>query len=276
MTDRTDITEEELHAWVDGRLDPAAAGRVERALADDRRLAALASHYRRQNETLAALLSTDEAEPVPPRLLRAARGEGAAPGVAPPSAAGSRWFRQAAGLLVAVALGAAMGWTARDAAQPGDAAAVPADANSAPAGLPLTRAAAVAHAAFVPEVRHPVEVAAAEQAHLVAWLSRRLGTTLKVPDLQAQGFALMGGRLLPDAAGGVAAQFMFENAGGQRLTLFVRRDADGGDTAFRFAGEGRVGTFYWLDRGFGYALSGELPRESMLSVATAVYRQLNP
>jgi anti-sigma factor RsiW len=293
MTDRTPITEDDLHAWVDGRLDPPAAEKVERALAGDGRLAALANHYRRQNAALAALLEIDDAEPVPPRLLRAARGEGAADAAAetraaaatapdagvqrpaPPPSARSRRFLQAAALLAAVALGAAMGWTARDATTSRDDGQPPAEAAASPAGLPLTRAAAVAHAAFVPEVRHPVEVAATEQAHLVAWLSKRLGTALKAPDLQAQGFALMGGRLLPDAAGGVAAQFMFENAGGQRLTLFVRRDAVGGDTAFRFAEDGRVGTFYWLDRGFGYALSGELPRESMLSVATAVYRQLN-
>jgi anti-sigma factor RsiW len=173
-------------------------------------------------------------------------------------------------------VGGLAGWFARDAQPPADLTVDTArpDGRAAPAAL--TRAAAVAHAAFAPEVRHPVEVGAGEQAHLVAWLSKRLGASLKVPDLEPEGFRLMGGRLLPDEDGGVAAQFMFENAGGQRLTLFVRRDAAGTDTAFRYVAQGSLGTFFWLDHGFGYALSGELPREAMLSVATSVYRQLNP
>ena len=143
------------------------------------------------------------------------------------------------------------------------------------------KAAAAQRAGDVPtaiqalESLHP-KVGAAEQAHLVTWLSKRLGTALKVPNLENEGFRLVGGRLLPDARDGVAAQFMFESPNGQRLTLFLRRDDEGTDTAFRFAEQGKVGTFYWLDRGFGYALSGELPRETMLSIATSVYRQFNP
>ena len=125
-------------------------------------------------------------------------------------------------------------------------------------------------------MRHPVEVAASDQAHLVAWLSKRLGTKLRVPDLSAQGFWLVGGRLLPDSTGAVAAQFMFERSQGTRLTLFVRRDAQGNDTAFRFAQDGSLSTFYWVDRGYGYALSGDQSREFMLTLADSVYRQLNP
>lgn len=80
----------------------------------------------------------------------------------------------------------------------------------------------------------------------------------------------------PDPTGGVAAQFMFDDAAGQRLTLFVRRTPAGADTAFRYVRQDGIGSFYWIDRGFGYALSGELPRDAMLSVATAVHRQINP
>ena len=34
--------------------------------------------------------------------------------------------------------------------------------------------------------------------------------------------------------------------------------------------------FYWIDRRLGYALSGEIGKEDLLRVATAVYQQLNP
>ena len=50
----------------------------------------------------------------------------------------------------------------------------------------------------------------------------------------------------------------------------------GAETAFRYAREGKIGVFYWIDRGFGYALSGELEREELYTVASQVYRQLNP
>ena len=262
------IDDAALHAWVDARACADEADGIEQALAADPDLRARALHYRGQNEALRELLAGGLDEPPPPGLLELARSG--------PSR-GARWpanqphYLQAAALLLALCVGAAIGWTWRG-ASPEQAALAPAG----PASLPLVRAAAVAHAAYVPEVRHPVEVAASEHAHLVAWLSKRLGAPLKVPDLQGEGLMLVGGRLLPDASDGVAAQFMFESATGQRLTLFVRRDESASDTAFRFAEQGRLGTFYWLDRGFGYALSGELPRETMLAVATSVYRQLNP
>lgn len=291
------IDDSELQAWVDGRLPADAQARVAAALAQDPALAARAEHYRRLNDALADLFADALDEPVPERLLHAARGGPAArtrserseaadsalpaalPGHPPagggnapsdryrPGAPASRWLALAASFLV----GIGGGWLLHATQAPSG----PAAATLAPEIRGLDRAAAVAHAAYAPEVRHPVEVGASEQTHLVAWLSKRLGAPLKVPDLGGEGFRLIGGRLLPDDTG-VAAQFMFEAVGGQRLTLYVRRDADGADTAFRFSEEHGLLTFYWLDRGFGYALSGELARDTMQAVATSVYRQLNP
>jgi anti-sigma factor RsiW len=244
-------------------------------------LRAKAEHYRAMNQTLREQLDAELEIPVPPALTHAAlhrpaplAGTAPAPDAAPRvrSAANSGRFAQAAALLVAVAIGVAAGWGARGTRDATSLAA----RSATPVSIPLIRAATVAHAAYTPEVRHPVEVGAGEQAHLVAWLSKRLGTPLKVPVLEAQGYRLVGGRLLPDAGRGVAAQFMFESAQGLRLTLFVRSDQGSDDTAFRYASSQGLSTFYWLDRGYGYALSGALPREAMLAVATEVYRQINP
>ncbi|MBC7975048.1 MAG: hypothetical protein H7138_08690 [Myxococcales bacterium] len=55
-------------------------------------------------------------------------------------------------------------------------------------------------------MRHPVEVKAQEE-HLSRWLTRRLNVPVKLFDLWAQGFELVGGRLLPDAEG-PSAQLM--------------------------------------------------------------------
>jgi len=141
---------------------------------------------------------------------------------------------------------------------------------------PLPVRAARAHLVYSPEVRHPVEVEAKEQEHLVKWLSKRLDLQLKVPVLSTEGFELLGGRLLPGTDGPVA-QFMYQDPTGKRLTLYVTRPHKGDEiTAFRFAQEGRVSVFYWIDRDCGYALSGELDKPQLSRVATLVYRQLEP
>ena len=148
--------------------------------------------------------------------------------------------------------------------------------RDAAASASRARRAAMAHAVYSPEVRHPVEVGAAEQDHLVRWLSKRLGANIKAPLLQALGYELVGGRLLPGENGPVA-HFMYQDGRGQRLTLYVStRKGDPRDTAFRFSQEGRVAVFYWIDANLGYALSSELDKATLLKVATSVYQQLNP
>jgi anti-sigma factor RsiW len=129
---------------------------------------------------------------------------------------------------------------------------------------------------YSPEVRHPVEVDAKEQDHLVKWLSKRLDHPLKIPVLTAEGFELLGGRLLPGNDGPVA-QFMYQEASGKRLTLYVTRPHAGDrTTAFRFAQEGPVSVFYWVDDQCGYALSGEIDKTTLSRVADVVYKQLEP
>jgi anti-sigma factor RsiW len=177
------------------------------------------------------------------------------------------YARAASVLAVGIAVGLALPrpWRAPEAAV----------AASAPAqGLPAR--AARAHLVYATEVRHPVEVDASQQEHLVAWLSKRLGTKLKVPVLADEGYELLGGRLLPGPEGPVA-QFMYQEAAGRRLTLYVSAKARSeGTTAFRFAQEDAISVFYWIDGNWGYALSGEVDRAVLSRLSTSVYRQLNP
>jgi anti-sigma factor RsiW len=122
----------------------------------------------------------------------------------------SGWRRWAAAVTI-FALGGALGAGAMWRAQGGAAGARLAGASGA-SGAAVEPAwvarAAVAHAVYVPEVRHPVEVRAQEE-HLSRWLTRRLDVPVKLFDLRAQGFELVGGRLLPDATG-PSAQLMYQ------------------------------------------------------------------
>lgn len=147
----------------------------------------------------------------------------------------------------------------------------------------FVRQAGFAHVVYLPEKRHPVEVTAADEAHLVQWLSKRLAKPLKIPQLDAQGFALVGGRLLPGETG-ARAQFMFQNTQGQRITLYLGasdpvaptyKDLDRQATQFRFLPDGPVPSFYWTDQGFGYALSGQVDKATLMQLAQVVYQQIN-
>jgi anti-sigma factor RsiW len=131
-----------------------------------------------------------------------------------------------------------------------------------------------AHRIFVVETAHPVEVGAAQEQHLVQWLSRRLKHKLIVPDLARQGYVLMGGRLLP-AGSEAAAQFMYESSAGARLTVYVRA-MEGNDTQFRFVSAPGLGAFSWIDQGLGFAIVGALDRDQLLALADSVYLQLDP
>lgn len=248
------ISEQELHAYADGRLDAGRRAEVEAWLHEHPQLRQAVAEWRLQGEALHRAFDPVLGEPVPARLTETVRISRRLPPLR--LAAAIAWL----------AVGGVVGYAVRG--------YLPAAAPQPTASLP--RQAALAHAVFSPEVRHPVEVGAAEETHLVAWLSKRLGAELKPPRLSAQGFELVGGRLLPGEAGPVA-QFMYQDARGQRLTLYVQRDAqDSRETAFRYARENGIGVFYWLDGRFGYALSGEMDKPDLLRIATAVYQQLNP
>lgn len=246
------VTESELHACVDGTLPEARRAEVEAYLASHPEDAERVAAYRRQNEALRVQFGPIADETVPERL-QAVHTRRAKP-----------WLRYAA-VAAWMTLGGVIGWhlQAYHSAQRMESSA-------------WARRAAIAHVVYSPEVRHPVEVGADQEAHLVNWLSKRLGAQLKVPHLGAIGYTLVGGRLLPGDRGPVA-QFMYQDAKGQRLTLYVRTNPDDSrETAFRFAQENNIGVFYWLDRKLGYALSGEVEKAELLRVATTVYRQLNP
>src|SRR6185312_11907936 len=92
-------------------------------------------------------------------------------------------------------------------------------AQSAADTTVIARRAAIAHATYSPEVRHPVEVGADDEQHLVNWLSKRLGVKVRAPKLEEAGMSLVGGRLLPGESGPVAL-FMYQSQNGRRLTLY--------------------------------------------------------
>ncbi|MCB1873147.1 MAG: anti-sigma factor [Gammaproteobacteria bacterium] len=246
------ISEEDLHAYADKRLDADRLVQVEAWLAAHPQHKAEIEAWRTQNERLHHAFDPVLDAPIPARLLhKANRGNWPALG----KVASMSWLL----------LGGLIGYLLH-----GERETVifPPDAVTS-----LPRYAAIAHAVYTPEVHHPVEVTAKEEAHLVGWLSKRLGEKLNPPSLAENGYQLIGGRLLPGDEGEVA-QFMYENELSNRLTLYIQPNAQHEMTShFRYANEKGIDVFYWVDGHFGYALSGNTGREDMLQLARLVYHQ---
>ena len=268
------VSESELHALLDRRLLPHERAALETRLLNDAEATATLNDWRAQREALRKLHRPLLSEPLPPALLAAAQR------VVGSQQQFDQWWRWG-GMAASVVLAFGVGWLSHgqwNSLRPQTSQVL---AKARGTGQEFARQAALAHVVYAPEVRHPVEVTAAQQEHLVQWLSKRLGKPLKVPNLSAQGYELVGGRLLPGETG-ARAQFMFQNAGGERVTLYLGALNGGTDavanreTVFSFSTDGPIHDFYWVDQGFGYALAGKLPREGLMQLAQAVYQQLQP
>lgn len=314
-----------LHAWLDGELGPERHAEVEAWLREHPEDAARLRLWAADRDVLRARFNSVLEEPVPDALTRTVWQGGTAP----------RW-RLAAAALALFVLGGAVGAMLMTRLPPEAAsllasgrAGASADADAPSSAMaPWLHRAAVAHAVYVPEVRHPVEVVVAgapleeqrtQEEHLSRWLTRRLSVPVKAFDLRAQGFELVGGRLLPDAAG-PSAQLMYQALPGAshaaeasgtsdpsaapvasvgsvgpaasaaptspaaplRVTVYLRKPDTDTPAAFRYERQGELGLFYWVEGdsahggATGYALVGALPRERLLALAEAIYRQGRP
>lgn len=251
MTDDHNIpvTEDELHAYVDNELPAERRAAVEAWIAAHPDDAARVTSWRAMSDALHAKYDGVADEPVPARLS-----------VDSLSRTPRRWVTGAiAASLLMFAAGGGAGWMAR-----GASATPSAFAN-------FTGDALEAHKLYVVEVRHPVEVAGHERAHLQQWLSKRCGYEVKAPELDATGLKLVGGRLLPGPTG-PAAFLMYETASGERFTIYASR-ATTETTQMRYASSGGNGALFWADRGVGYVVSGTTDRDRLERVARMVYDQ---
>lgn len=259
--DRRPIGDDDLQAFIDGRLDADRRAAVEAYLEAHPEIAADIADDIEINRQLRARLAGIAADPVSSRLrvshLLAARRR----------RIGERLRLAAAAVLLMIAGGSA-GWFAND------LAGHRFGSHRTDVAEAATRDAIAAYRTFAVEKLHPVEVKADEEAHLNQWLSRRLGHAIPAPDLSAQGWSLMGGRLLPTTSDGPAAMFMYADTAGRRLTLYARSDDGGKPTGFHMDREADIGALGWSDRSLSYVVTGRGDRGELMGAAEAISRQL--
>ena len=253
MIDRNEpVREEDLHAYVDGELDPERRDAVAAWLTTHPEAAAQVAAWREQADAIRVRYGAVAQEPIPARLkvdtlLRRQRS----------------WVSAAAAASVAAFLiGGGVGWYAHGAA-----------ASTSNGVDKVATDAVEAYRLYTVEVRHPVEVAGDERAHMTQWLTKRLGYQQHIPDLQAIGLKLVGGRLLP-GPDGAAAFYMYEGPSGERFTIYCSRTTVP-ETSIRFKDTGRVATFYWVDNKQAYVVSGPANRDRVEQVTKAIYEQVD-
>lgn len=249
------ISDTDLLAYVDGRLDERRIAEVEAYLSTRPQDTEKVAHWRQQNEAIRELYLRDGDGPVPDRLdVRRIAAEA--------DRKTRDWRQLAAAAVVCLIVGAGIGWYGHSLSPSGRIAE------------PQFVAEAVdAHALYAAEIVHPVEVRADKKADLAAWLSRRLDRSIDIPDLSGRGYGLVGGRLLP-AGAEPAAQIMYENKNGQRITLYIVPHPPGRETAFRYTEQDHLRALYWRAEEINCVLVGELPQEDLHAIALDIYQQI--
>lgn len=253
---RNIFTEQDVHLALDGELPVEDRGQFELWLDANPEMKARSARFEADRGLLREGLAGMATEPLPERFQRQLAGEMRAPR---PWWSSLRRLAAAAAILV---IGAFGGYLFGEWRQP-----------QAQHDRVFVDNAIQAHDMYAAEKLHVVEVKADQRDHLIGWLSKRVGVQLVAPDLADQGYELIGGRLLPDA-GKAAAQFMYQNAAGERVSLYVTREKDRAETGFRSLVEGNTRAFYWMDEDYGCAIAGAAPEQTLLSIADSAYRQL--
>lgn len=251
------ISEDDLHAFVDGALSDGRRAEVEAYLENNPEVAERYARFGAQREALRVALGPIAAEPVPPNLnlghLVASRRQVSRTG----------WRAAAAACLLLVA-GGGGGWMLRGMGM------------DRPTGInALAQEASYAYAVFSPDGGRPVEIAAADSDALVRWLEKRLAQPISLPDLSGAGYRLMGGRVVA-TQNGPAALLMYDDAKGTRIAILmrpmVRRDENAPMARHR---EGDVVGYAWADDGMGYSLVGGIDAADLLHpIADEARRQI--
>jgi anti-sigma factor RsiW len=232
-------SEQELHAYIDGHLEPADAARVAAYLARHPAVAALFEAYRAQTAGLHALYDQVLDEPLPKPIAALLRRQR--------SATTWRGIALAAATLARVMISAGTGWWLGELRR-GSEAARPAA---------LVAQAQRAHRLFASDEPLASDFGTQRSAGLAQSLSQRIGAAVTLPEVERAGLSLRGVRLVPTPSG-TAALLLYRDNAGRPASLFVTA-VPAADAPPQAESSGDIVTLYRVANGLAYALT--LPRE---------------
>jgi anti-sigma factor RsiW len=261
--------------FVDNRLDEDRRAAFLAHLADDPEEAERVESWSRQNDAIRAAFAGVANEPVPLwlRLGNVASERNGASGhadfgeapppiepkpiahlVVPLKRRASRTKGISVALLAIIAAGSLGLYASRDFLPlPGlmtdSHAAAPANSMHA-----LLSRAADAYRTYALDPVHPVEIASTQQAQLERWLQRRISIPVQAPDLRAEGWSLLGGRLAPGDFG-PGACFVYENQTGERMGLYIARTGAAPKAGLTYEATPEETSVGWISGPVGIVLS---------------------
>jgi len=259
-----DIQEDDLHAYVDNQLSDEKRRAVEELMRDKPEIAEKIQQWQQQNQAIAEYFEKESFAQIPEKL----KLENISLAVKKDhdqetKSQGYPWYYSMAASLFLAIGGATIGWFAHD------------NLQETPKNAPVFANMAIsAYEVFSVEVLHPVEVGANKKEHLVKWLSKRIDHSIKLPALENYGFKLLGGRLLSMQEGRAAAQFMFENKQGKRITWLISKSPAYKDHAFFFKNDKSINSYYWMDTNVAYSVSGEMNKDNLYKLSRGIYQQI--
>ena len=126
---------------------------------------------------------------------------------------------------------------------------------------------------YTADRRRPTELGAQQRDDLARWVSTRLNHQVAPPDLSADGYSYMGGRLAA-TSDGPAGLFMYDGPQGARVTVFVLPLNAEASMPIQQVDFEQVDGFAWIEKGIGYTVVGKLPPSELRRVAELVRQQL--
>lgn len=264
------ISEDDLHAYVDGVLEPHRLEAVEAYLEGHPDVAERVSSYIVQRDQMLSAFSPITEEPVPSQLhLRHLIEKHERQ---PRPIAGRLTLGQAAAAAVMLLfIGGAGGWGLHG-NLPKTEGSIVTDTQVIEGIDSLAREASASYVVYANDRIRPVEIRANRIDDLRRWISDRLETSLHAPDLSNDGYRFMGGRVVATGYG-PAALFMYDDDHGVRLVMLARKTTVEQDVTMQEYADANVAGFSWASEGMGYSLVGPISSDSLQPIAKKIRKE---
>lgn len=244
MTERPFITDEELHAYIDGELDPLRAADVAVLIQYRPELQARVAAFRSDKALLTQAYGPLIEQPMPAHWQAMIDGR---------RSGGRRILARRAMFAAAASAAVAFaGWSTYSRLRNDADDAIIAEAISA-------RGDAIAGASGAPERRENAD----------RMLKTALGLQIKTPDMAKLGFELTSVRVYAGVPGGNAVRVDYRDAQARMFTVYLRHTTSG--ERFDMLKRGSVRVCIWQDEVLSAVMLAEVSAGEMLRLASLAY-----